>query len=141
MRKTNKRLINEIIVHCSATPAGREVTVEQMRHWHVAGRGWRDIGYHYIVHLDGKIDVGRPVEQVGAHCRGHNRHSIGVCYIGGLGANGKPADTRTNAQREALSLLIHSLRQQYPGAIVHGHREFAAKACPCFDAYSEYNEP
>ena len=138
VRKSN-RIINEIIVHCSATPAGRSVTVEDIRRWHMQ-RGFADIGYHYVVYLDGSIHEGRSVDVSGAHCTGHNAHSIGVCYIGGLAADGKtPKDTRTDAQRDGLAWLIRSLRDVYPRASVHGHCEYAAKACPCFDAYKEYN--
>ncbi len=125
--------INEIIVHCTATREGREVEKEELRRWHKA-RGMSDIGYHYLIHLDGRTDPCRPVSRMGAHCLGHNRHSIGVCYVGGLAADGRtPKDTRTPAQRAALKALLTALRRQYPTATIHGHNEFAAKACPCFN--------
>lgn len=131
------RKIDKIILHCSATPEGREVTVSQIRDWHRA-RGFRTIGYHYVVYLDGSIHRGRPEEDIGAHTYGQNLHSIGICYVGGLEAKTmRPKDTRTVAQREALQRLIDELLIRYPGATVHGHREFAAKACPCFDV-AEY---
>lgn len=136
--RKSKRIINEIIVHCSATPAGRSVTVEDIRRWHLQ-RGFSDIGYHYVVYLDGSIHEGRSVDVSGAHCSGHNAHSIGVCYVGGLDSKGRPADTRTDEQREGLRWLVESLKDVYPRAVVHGHREFANKACPCFDAFKEYN--
>lgn len=127
------RRIDKIIVHCTATPAGREVTVADVRAWHKA-RGFRTIGYHYLVYLDGTVHAGRRESEVGAHCLGQNARSIGVCYVGGLdAATGEPRDTRTAAQRRALRELVGSLRRRYPNATVHGHREFAAKACPCFD--------
>lgn len=127
------RKIDKIIVHCTATPAGREVTVADVRRWHKA-RGFRTIGYHYLVYLDGTVHAGRRESEVGAHCLGQNARSIGVCYVGGLDAvTGEPRDTRTPAQRRALRELVGSLRRRYPSATVHGHREFAAKACPCFD--------
>ncbi len=127
------RKIDKIIVHCTATPAGREVTVADVKAWHKA-RGFRTIGYHYLVYLDGTVHAGRRESEVGAHCLGQNARSIGVCYVGGLdAATGEPRDTRTPAQRRALRELIGSLRRRYPSATVHGHREFAAKACPCFD--------
>lgn len=127
------RKIDKIIVHCTATPAGREVTVEDVTGWHKA-RGFRTIGYHYLVGLDGTVHAGRPESEVGAHCLGRNAGSIGVCYVGGLDAETRqPRDTRTPAQRRALRRLVDSLRRRYPHATVHGHREFAAKACPCFD--------
>lgn len=131
------RHINEIIIHCSATPEGRDYTVADIDRWHKA-RGWRGIGYHYVIYRDGSVHAGRPVEQIGAHCTGHNANSIGICYIGGVAADGKtPKDTRTLAQRIALRELVEELRAKYPGATVHGHREFAPKACPSFDVQTE----
>ena len=131
------RHINEIIIHCSATPEGRDYTVADIDRWHRA-RGWRGIGYHYVIYRDGSVHAGRPVEQIGAHCTGHNANSIGICYIGGVSADGKtPKDTRTPAQRIALRELVEELRAKYPGATVHGHREFAPKACPSFDVQTE----
>lgn len=130
------RKIDKIIVHCTATRAGREVTVAEITSWHKS-RGFRTIGYHYIVGLDGKIHPGRPVEEMGAHCLGHNAASIGICYVGGLDTEGNPADTRTEAQRGALRRLVRSLLRRFPGATIHGHREFAAKACPCFDVRTD----
>lgn len=137
--RKSRRVINEIIVHCSATPEGREVTVDDIRRWHLA-RGFADVGYHYVVYLDGSVHEGRSVDVAGAHCTGHNSHSIGVCYVGGLAKDGKtPKDTRTDKQKEGLLWLIKSLKDVYPRAVVHGHCEYAAKACPCFDAFKEYN--
>lgn len=131
------RHINEIIIHCSATPEGRDYTVADIDRWHKE-RGWRGIGYHYVIYRDGSVHAGRPVEQIGAHCTGHNANSIGICYIGGVAADGKtPKDTRTPAQRIALRELVEELRAKYPGATVHGHREFAPKACPSFDVQTE----
>lgn len=132
------RAINEIIVHCTATKAGKYFDVRDVRRWHLQ-RGWEDIGYHYLVLLDGTIQAGRPLAEVSAHCVGHNSHSIGVCYVGGLDPNGNPADTRTEAQRTALRNLLIDLRHQCPTAVIHGHRDFAPKACPSFDATKEYS--
>lgn len=137
--KKSRRAINEIIVHCTASYEGNAMTVEQIRRMHVRERGWSDIGYHYVVYLDGSIHNGRDVNIAGAHCAGHNSHSIGVVYVGGLAKNGKPADTRTAAQKAALLKLLRKLKQLYPKATIHGHREYAAKACPCFDAKKEYS--
>ena len=132
------RKITKIIMHCSATAAGKDFSAADIDRWHRA-RGFRSIGYHYVVRLDGSVERGRPEAETGAHCLGQNSDSIGVCYIGGLAADGKtPADTRTPAQKRALRELIASLKRRYPSATVHGHREFAAKACPCFDAAREY---
>ena len=127
------RTITAIIVHCSATPEGRDYTVAQIRQWHLQ-RGFRDIGYHYVIYRDGTIHTGRPVAQAGAHCTGHNAHSIGVCYIGGVAKDNKtPKDTRTEAQKKSLANLLKRLHELYPKATLHGHREFANKACPSFD--------
>lgn len=126
------RKIDQIIIHCSATPEGRNVTVADIDRWHRT-RGFQGIGYHYVVYLDGTIAAGRDEQLAGAHCRGHNQRSIGVCYVGGCDAAMRPKDTRTPAQRAALRRLVSELQQRYPGATVHGHREFAAKACPSFD--------
>lgn len=144
------RRIDEIIIHCSDSPEGRNDKAEDIRKWHKQ-RGFNDIGYHYVIDLDGTVEQGRPIEQAGAHCTGHNRNSIGICYIGGaywrdgVNAKGKPIkgkdgkavlmpkDTRTALQRMAMKELVAQLREQFPHATVHGHREFANKACPCFD--------
>ncbi|MDE6286735.1 MAG: N-acetylmuramoyl-L-alanine amidase [Muribaculaceae bacterium] len=131
------RKINLIIVHCTATPAGRRVTADEVDRWH-RQRGFNGIGYHYLVGIDGSVEKGRPVEVAGSHCKGHNMASIGVAYAGGLDSQGRPADTRTPEQRRALRELIAALRKRFPQAQVRGHRDFAAKACPCFDATSEY---
>lgn len=142
--KRSKRIINEIIVHCSDTPAGKDFTVEDIRRWHTLpppkGRGWSDIGYHYVIYRDGTVHNGRDVDLIGAHCTNHNAHSIGVCYIGGRAAVGtSPKDTRTAAQRMTLKELLIELKRLYPNAKIYGHRDFAAKACPSFDAKAEYS--
>lgn len=131
------RKIDLIVVHCSATPAGRPHTAADIDRWH-RERGFDGIGYHFVVRLDGTIEPGRPIEKTGAHCLGKNANSLGVCYIGGLDAAGHPADTRTLAQRAALRRLLRDLRQRFPKAEIFGHNRFAAKACPCFDAHKEY---
>ena len=136
--KKSTRVINEIIVHCSATPEGKDYTLDTIRQWH-RQRGFSDIGYHYVIHPDGKVEEGRDVDIAGAHCSGHNSKSIGICYIGGLTADGKKAkDTRTEEQRTNLKALLMTMRKLYPQAKIHGHRDFAAKACPSFDATEEY---
>lgn len=127
------RKINEIIIHCSATPEGKDYTVEQIRDWHVKGNGWQDIGYHLVIYRDGSVHHGRPLAVAGAHCKGHNANSIGICYIGGCAADGKtPKDTRTTEQRTAMRELVAYLQTLFPGATVHCHNEFANKACPSF---------
>lgn len=131
------RKIDLIVVHCTATPVGRDVSVADIDAWH-RRRGFDCIGYHYIVGLDGSVHPGRPVGKIGAHARGYNARSIGVAYVGGLDADGRPADTRTAAQRLALHSLLVSLVKRFPAARIIGHRDVAAKACPCFDATAEY---
>lgn len=133
------RIINKIIIHCTDTPEDRHVSVEDITQWHKE-KGYNTIGYHYVVYLDGSIHIGRPVDKKGAHCKGHNAKSIGVCYVGGRDAKGSYSDTRTEAQKEALLSLIKKLLAKYPNAKVYGHRDFAAKACPCFDAKEEYKD-
>lgn len=156
--KKSRRLINEIIVHCTATREGQDMTVEQIRAGHKA-QGWSDIGYHYVIYRDGSIHNGRDVDIAGAHVSGRNPHSIGVVYVGGLeNAPGvpydklKPKDTRTRAQKDALLKLLRELRRLYPSAKILGHRDCSkdkngngivepsewVKACPSFDAKSEY---
>lgn len=142
------RKIDMIVVHCTATKEGRDVSAAEIDIWH-RQRGFlmpanqpgtlRSIGYHYVIRLDGSIEAGRPEEAVGAHCRGYNSRSIGIVYAGGLDSHGRPKDTRTAAQKAAMLKLIAELLRKYPGASVHGHREFTAKACPCFDARREYS--
>jgi N-acetylmuramoyl-L-alanine amidase len=123
------RKINKLIVHCSATPEFKDFDVDDIREWHVKGNGWSDCGYHYVIKLDGTLQEGRPVEKIGAHCAGHNRDSIGVCYIGGMDKNMKDwKDTRTLDLKEA-----------HPSAIVYGHKDFTdKKECPSYNAKEEY---
>ena len=143
--KKSKRRINSIIVHCSATPEGRDYTVDQIKKDHKE-QGWSDIGYHYVIYRDGSIHEGRNVDIIGAHCEGYNSNSIGVCYIGGL--ENKPnveykklkaKDTRTEAQKRALIELLNKLKKYYPEAKIYGHHDFnKGKDCPSFDAKNEY---
>lgn len=133
------RKINEIIIHCSATAEGKDFNAKDIDRWHKQ-RGFKKIGYHYVIKLDGTVEIGRGVEEIGAHCTNHNRNSIGICYIGGLAPDGKtPKDTRTPQQKSALWKLLLELIIKYPDATIHGHREFANKACPCFDVQKEYD--
>lgn len=135
----SKRDIKEIIIHCSDTPEGRDVSVADIRRYHLT-IGFSDIGYHYIIYRDGSIHNGRDIDVSGAHCLNHNSRSIGICYIGGQAAKGgQPKDTRTDAQKKALLSLLKELKRLYPGATIHGHNEFAAKACPCFNVKNEYS--
>lgn len=134
----SKRRIEEIIVHCTATPEGKDYTIKDITQWHKQ-RGFTTIGYHYVVYRDGSVHTGRDVNVAGAHCTNHNARSIGVCYVGGLDKDGKtPKDTRTNVQKASLEILLRKLRTLYPSAKIYGHNTFSAKACPCFNTEKEY---
>lgn len=158
----NTRKIDKIIIHCSATPEGRSVTVADIDRWHRQS-GFNGIGYHYVVGLDGTIAKGRDEQVAGAHCSGHNASSVGVCYVGGCDRDMKPKDTRTPRQREALQTVVAQLLRRYPQARVYGHNQltcrrgktkpgfdclicrddcsqccYAAKACPSFNVKSEF---
>ena len=136
----SKRVITDIVVHCTATVEGKDFTADDIRKMHKA-QGWSDIGYHYVVRIDGTVENGRDVNLIGSHVAGHNSHSIGVVYVGGLDKNKKAKDTRTEEQKASLLSLLMDLRKLYPNAKISGHRDFpgVAKACPCFDAKKEYS--
>lgn len=134
------RAITSIAVHCTATREGQPFHVADVRAWHKA-QGWADIGYHFLVALDGSIEIGRPKAQSGAHVAGYNSNSIGIVYVGGVAADGKTAkDTRTQAQKAALLDLLRTLKTAHPRATIKGHRDYpkVTKACPSFDALREY---
>ena len=138
----NFRKIDTIVVHCSATREDRDFPVEALRRCH-RERGFADIGYHFYITRDGVIHPCRPLHQIGAHAAGWNEHSIGVCYEGGLSRKGRPADTRTLAQKCALLDLLRQLKADYPQTRIVGHTQlspYIRKACPCFDARKEYAE-
>jgi N-acetylmuramoyl-L-alanine amidase len=138
------RTISKIIVHCADTYEGMDVTAEDVRKWHTLpppkGRGWSDIGYHFFIQRNGKIERGRPLERAGAHAKGFNSKSIGICYAGGKAENGGPEDNRTDAQKRALRALIAALLHDFPAAEVLGHCDLpnVKKACPCFDVKTWY---
>lgn len=129
------RKIDAIVIHATATPEGREHDMADINRWHVQ-LGFNREGYHYLIKLDGTIEEGRPLEMVGAHVRGHNQSTIGVCYVGGLDKEWNPKDTRTPAQKKAMRKLVGELKARFPNAEVKGHRDFPGvnRACPCFDA-------
>ena len=137
------RTITLIVVHCSAVRPDQTSSAAQIDTWH-RQRGWKfGIGYHYVIRRNGIVEKGRPEWMIGAHChvkgQDHNKHSIGVCYEGGLDIRGQPADTRTEAQKEALLTLLKALKERYPRALIVGHHDLdPQKDCPCFDAAHEY---
>lgn len=125
------RKINKIILHCSATIAGKDYRAKDIKKWHLQ-RGFSDIGYHYIIDLNGIVEKGRDISVIGAHCKGHNSDSIGICYVGGLDFCNRPTDTRTEYQYKALLALVGELRETYGNIPVYGHNYFdKVKACPC----------
>lgn len=158
--KKSKRVITDIVVHCTASREGQAMTVDQIRAEHKRN-GWSDIGYHYVIGLNGELWNGRDVDLVGAHVSGHNSHSIGIAYVGGLENNPgvpynrlKAKDTRTDEQKAALLSLLTDLRKLYPKAKISGHRDFSPdkngngivepsewlKSCPSYDAKKEYKK-
>jgi len=129
------RKINKIILHCSATPEGKNFKAKDIKAWHIS-RGWSDIGYHFIIDLDGTIEPGRDINKIGSHCLGQNKDSIGICYIGGCDANMKAKDTRTEAQKSALIDLVYDIMQQYHLTLnqVYCHNQFnPGKECPSYN--------
>lgn len=130
------RKLDTIILHYSATPIDRDIGATEIRKWHLE-RGFADIGYHFVVRLDGTIEHGRPIDVVGAHCKGHNARSVGICYVGG----GAGSDTRTPAQKRSITALVDAVRLIFGDMTVFGHREMsgAATLCPGFRASAEYN--
>lgn len=134
------REIKMIVIHCSATRCNVPFTPAQLEAAHVA-RGFRGTGYHFYITRDGALHHTRPIEQTGAHAKGFNLHSIGICYEGGLSPDGKPMDTRTTFQRMALLDVLGILKKVYPQAVIKGHYQLSAdihKTCPCYDAEREY---
>lgn len=151
--------IDAIVIHCSATRAGQDVRASDIDKWH-RERGFAMIGYNYVIDLDGKVETGRPLSRDGAHCntagvsgKSYNRHSIGVCYVGGLDKDGKPADTRTPEQKLSMLNLVCKLMDEFPNIVeIIGHRDASpdknkdgritsnewVKMCPCFDVRAEY---
>lgn len=133
------REIDKIIIHCTATKEGRRTSIEEIEQWHKE-KGFKSIGYHYVIYLNGRVKNGRPVSEIGSHCKGYNKNSIGICYVGGLDKEGKPKDTRTDEQKESLLVLLDILKKEFPNAEVCGHNEFAEKDCPCFNVKEEYKK-
>lgn len=144
--------IDSIIIHCTATKEGWDVRAKDVDLWHKE-RGFKMIGYHFLIDLDGKVEVGRPLTMDGAHCKGWNNHSIGICYVGGLDKFGNPKDTRTNAQKVSLMNLVYDLLDKFPEiSQILGHRDTSPdlngdgqitpnewiKACPCFEVKNEF---
>lgn len=142
-----------LVVHCTATPEGREVSSEEIRRWHTApkgsgGRGWKQVGYTDMVHLDGTVERLVPNNgdgtvdpwEVTNGAAGYNSTSLHVVYVGGVAKDGKtPEDTRTDEQKRALERYVRDFRYAHPGADIVGHRDLdPSKACPSYDVRKEY---
>jgi N-acetyl-anhydromuramyl-L-alanine amidase AmpD len=145
MTPLNKAAVRFIVVHCSATPPDADIGADEIRRWHVEDNGWSDIGYHYVIRRAGVIEHGRSLDYQGAHVRGYNHESVGICLVGGVSKDGQPDANFTAAQYGSLESLISLLLPRFPGAAVRGHRDFpgVTKACPSFDAaawWSQRNE-
>lgn len=131
-----------IVVHCSATPPTMDIGLFEIRQWHVA-KGWYDVGYHYIIRRDGSVEVGRPHYAMGAHVRGHNQESLGICLVGGINntKDKTPEDNFTAAQQDSLLELLDMVSETYPTAEIVGHRDLdKGKACPSFDIHNFIKE-
>ena len=146
------REINQIVIHCSATEQWRNVSVDEIKHWHL-NRGFNDIGYHYVIDINGIVHEGRNVSIAGAHAKGYNDNSIGICYVGGLArVIMEPMDTRNPKQKDALLNLVTTLKNIFPIKRIDGHRDLSVdlngdgvvspsewmKSCPCFDVHKEF---
>lgn len=150
-KHSNSRAMDTIVIHCSATKEGKDYSIEDIKKWHLQ-RGFKDVGYHFVIKLDGTIEIGRPLDKIGAHVANHNTNTIGICYIGGLSKNNKAKDTRTDEQKESLLNLITILKSFIPIKEIKGHRDYSKdlnnngiiesnefmKDCPCFDVQKEY---
>jgi hypothetical protein len=147
------RHINRIVVHCSATKPSFNIGASEITEWHMrAPKGWRDIGYHAVIRQNGVLEHGRDITEVGAHAYGYNKHSIGICMVGGLNDKGKPATTFSQEQFTTLRAYIKTMLELYPDAEVMGHRDLSpdidgdgviepfewVKQCPCFNAKEWY---
>ena len=129
------RDLDTIILHCSYTKPSMNIGAAEIRDWHVNTNGWADIGYHYIIRRDGVLETGRPLDQIGAHAKGHNTGTIGVCLVGGMSDAGKPDCNFTTVQWASLEELVVDLLEQHLDIMkVIGHRDVDdGKECPCFD--------
>jgi N-acetylmuramoyl-L-alanine amidase len=142
------RSINQVILHCTATTPDRELTVQEIRNWHVKGNGWSDIGYHFLIHQDGTIEKGRPIHKMGAHTWGNNQGSIGVAYCGGViekttkkGKKYVPKDTMTKEQESAFRELFKILSVIFGELKLRGHNDYTEKkSCPSFKVNEKFGD-
>lgn len=141
MTKRSLSKVDTIVIHCSATKPSQDVDITDIRRWHKA-KGWADVGYHFVVLPNGLVQYGRDITRQGAHVKGHNKTSIGICYVGGLDEKGEPSGVLTSAQQFAMSDLIEELvcHDDLQITRLMGHRDFpgVAKACPCFNIEEKF---
>lgn len=134
------RRIDYVVIHCADTFADQDIGVEDIRHWHVAGNGWSDVGYHFVCRRDGTVEEGRDIKTIGAHVKGFNNHSIGLCWVGGRGENGSPENNMTKDQEVSLRGVVDRMLSAFPDAVLMGHNDFpgVSKSCPVFDVCDWY---
>ena len=134
------RRITMIVLHCSGVMPNVHQDISVIDNYH-RKNGWNGVGYHAYVRRDGTVQHGRPLWQVGAHVVGHNKHSIGICYEGGLDSAGRAADTRTPQQVRAVRELVERYHAYFPEAVIVGHHDLdPSKPCPCFDVVNTYKD-
>lgn len=159
--RPNHRRITGLVVHCSANVEGVDIGAKEIKRCHIQERGWCDIGYHFVIRIDGTIEPGRDLNKAGAHVSGHNATTIGICYVGGLSREKDrrgqyiAKDTRTPEQKDSLRWLLTQLAALLPSVrTIKGHRDYSPdlngngtiepreyiKSCPCFDAIPEYQD-
>ena len=132
------RPLTEIIIHCSATKPSMDIGADWIRKIHVQQNKWRDVGYHFIIRRNGAQEEGRPIDQAGAHCKGHNSDTIGICLVGGLSETGRPQNNFTPEQFQSVQMLIGYLKERYPTIVkLSGHNDYANKACPSFNVHEK----
>lgn len=135
---TRRKATDFIVVHCAATKPSMDIGVTEITRWHTdpppKGRGWKDIGYHFVIRRSGEIENGRAVYEIGAHVAGYNHNSVGVCLVGGIDAKGKAQNNFTPLQFATLRGILKNLKHTYPKAEIVGHRDLnSGKECPSFD--------
>lgn len=134
------REITQVIIHCSATPPNQNIGVDEIKDWHVNRNGWSDIGYHFVIRRNGLVEDGRDIERIGAHAKGSNSDSIGVCLVGGVDEENRPDSNFTRHQWKSLSRTIDNFIDEFGPLSVIGHRDVSSKACPCFNVHEWYND-
>lgn len=136
------REIDTAVVHCAYTPPSMNIGAEEIRRWHVEDNGWSDIGYHYVIPRDGRLQLGRSFNRAGAHVRGHNASSVGICLIGGMREDGSgPEFNYTLLQMRQLLILLKNLQIEFDVRSIVGHCDLDPnKSCPNFNVKEWFHE-